>query len=254
VTDSEPTRRRPTPDEFASMVTHELRNPLNALAGWLHLIGADPAMKSDLGERAIAGARRALEQQLLQVDMVGQLLRLSQGAEPPAPEPVDLRAVVETELRAQSASAEDGGHAVRWRERPGEHTDGRADDGRGAQAQRVIINRALLESSLRALVTFALRHGAPGAPLEVSVSNEDRMVALVLRIDEGEDAGLSIWHAFGQSGSRLALDLYLAMLAIESYGGMVRPRPSVMGGDELHIRLPVASDDDVSRSSNPAGS
>jgi signal transduction histidine kinase len=219
------------------MVTHELRNPLNALAGWLHLIGADPAMKSGLGERAIAGAKRALEQQLLQVDMVGQLLRLSEGVVPPASEPVDLRAVVESELQAQSAGAEEGGHAVRWRG----HPEGRA----AGRDLRVSIDRALLESSVRALVAFALRHGAPGAPLEVSVSDgggldEGRMALLVLRIDEGEDAGLSIWHAFGQSGSRLSLDLYLAMLAIESSGGQVRPRPSESGGDELHILMPLA--------------
>jgi signal transduction histidine kinase len=222
------------------MVTHELRNPLNALAGWLHLIGADPAMKSGLGERAIAGAKRALEQQLLQVDMVGQLLRLSEGVLPPASEPVDLRAVVESELQAQSAGAEDGGHAVRWKGRP------------AGRDLRVSIDRALLESSVRALVAFALRHGAPGAPLEVSVGDaggldEGRMALLVLRIDEGADAGLSIWHAFGQSGSRLSLDLYLAMLAIESSGGQVRPRPSESGGDELHILMPLAPSDAARR-------
>ena len=31
-----------TGDELASMVTHELRNPLNAMAGWLHLMSHAP--------------------------------------------------------------------------------------------------------------------------------------------------------------------------------------------------------------------
>ena len=30
-----------TRDEFASLVAHELRNPLNAASGWLHLLASE---------------------------------------------------------------------------------------------------------------------------------------------------------------------------------------------------------------------
>jgi K+-sensing histidine kinase KdpD len=59
-----------------------------------------------------------------------------------------------------------------------------------------------------------------------------------MRVDAGPDAGLSIWHAFGQSGRRLSLDLYLAVLVIEAHGGTVRPRRAAEGGEELEIMLP----------------
>jgi signal transduction histidine kinase len=240
VSDPEPSRRRPTVDEFASMVTHELRNPLNALAGWLHLIGADPAMKSGLGERAVAGARRAIEQQLAQVDMLGILLRLSGGALPQARESLDLGRLVRTEAHAAASEGSSVGQQGPDAGVQGTMGDAVRLNGWPADGGPSIVgDGSLLAPAVRSLVAFALRHGMPGAPLDLSLSAgaSDRAV-VVLRVNEGPDPGLSIWHAFGQSGSRLSLDLYLATLVIEAHGGTVRPRPAAEGGEELEIMLP----------------
>jgi signal transduction histidine kinase len=228
-------RSRPSADEFASMVTHELRNPLNALAGWLHLLAAEPPAGSDAGQRALAGARRAVEQQLAQIDMVGQVLRLSGGSVPPAGDPVELGGLLAAEVRRQSASAAASGHDIllKYSVPPaaGERHPG----------YWVAVDRGLLQTAAGTLMSFALRHGSPGAVLELEVGRHPpREVSLVMRIDEGQDDGLSVWHAFGHTGSRLALDLYLSVLAIESYGGSVRARGAAAGGHELEVRLPVA--------------
>jgi signal transduction histidine kinase len=215
------------------MVTHELRNPLNALAGWLHLIGAEPAMKSGIGERAVSGARRAIEQQLAQIDMLGKLLRLSGGAAPPPDACLDLAELVASEAKAGMLEAE--------RDGPTGRLSIEGAGGAGGSGPVVRGDSELLGPAVRSLVAFAARHGAAGAPVELTLSALPHGAELVLRVDEGDDAGLSIWHAFGQSGSRLSLDLYLAMLAVESCGGTVRPRRATAGGEELEIRLPVAS-------------
>jgi signal transduction histidine kinase len=214
------------------MVTHELRNPLNALAGWLHLIGTEPAMTSGVGERAIAGARRALEQQLAQIDLLGQVLRLAGGGVAAADASLAFGELVQAQCVAAVAEAAHDG-SVRG---PGAlRIEGAAPEG-----LRVLADRALLEASVKTLAGFALRHGMPGAPLEVRISVSGQAFEVGLRIDEGDDGGLSIWHGFGESASRLSLDLYLAMLVIESHGGTVRPRRAAQGGEELEIRLPVA--------------
>jgi hypothetical protein len=102
----------------------------------------------------------------------------------------------------------------------------------------VASDRELLEPALQALMSFALRHGSPGAVLEVEVTRcSTDAVSLVLRIDEGQDGGLSVWHAFGDSGTRLTLENYLALLAVEAYGGSIGPRSVASGGHELELRF-----------------
>jgi K+-sensing histidine kinase KdpD len=205
---------------------------LNAMAGWLHLLAADTAARSEASNRAIAGARRAVEQQLGQIDRIGQLLRLSGGSIPPLDDRIELAELLDSEVRRQLEADGAGQRRIELRRC-------------AASSERsgfwVIADRPLLEDALHTLVTFALRHGTPGAvlELELEVMPEDD-VSLVMRIDEGQDAGLSVWHAFAQSGARLALDLYVAVLAIESCGGSVLPRAARTRGQELEIRLPVS--------------
>jgi signal transduction histidine kinase len=214
------------------MITHELRNPLNAMAGWLHLLAADPAIRSETSQRAVAGARRAVEQQLAQIEMVGRLLRLAGGSVPPVREPIELGAVLAAEVRRLEPLAAEGGRDIRLR-------FPRAAPDHTRPGLWIAIEPGLLESALQALIGFALRHGTPGALLEVEVAHDAGDATVTLRIDEGQDGGLSVWNAFGNTGSRLGLDLYLALVAIESYGGTMGPRAAAAGGEELQIRLPI---------------
>jgi signal transduction histidine kinase len=217
-------------DEFASLVTHELRNPLNALSGWLHLLSADTAPRSDGSGRALAGARRALEQQIAQIDVLGRVLQLSMpGGSAAAREPLDLRGVLE----ASVAALRDPARAV-GREVALEVTD-------GAYAPRILGDRAALSGALQAFGRYALRHGVPAAPLHVELSRGPEGVPMVgLRIDEGDGAGRSIWSVFAADGGpRLALDLLHAALEVESLGARVGPRGDGRVGDALEIRFPI---------------
>ena len=48
--------------DFLAALSHDLRTPLNAMLGWLHLLSM-PQRGPDLAARAIAGLRQAIEQQ-----------------------------------------------------------------------------------------------------------------------------------------------------------------------------------------------
>lgn len=216
--------RRMSREEFASLVAHELRNPLNAMAGWLHLLSADASLQGDAARRALGGLRRALDQQIAQVDTLRKVLRLP--GEPGAGEhpPLDLAALVHECVDALRPGAEAAGHAV--------HAEIRSTP------VRVAGDRQEAKLALCTLGSFALRHGMPGAALGfVLTEGPQGAPDLLVSIDEGEDDGLSIWHGFGGEGSRLSLDLLHATLVLESLGASVGPQGTGRVGDVLRIRF-----------------
>lgn len=221
-------RPRLTGDEFASLVTHELRNPLNAMTGWLHLLSHFSRARPETAERALSGLHRALEQQLVQIDTLGRVLRLSAGSGVQAQEPVDLGELLEACAAALRPGAEANGRAVVFRRIAAE-----------AAAVRVAGDPAALQSAFQALGAHALRHGSPGAALQFALrpAGPDDGPRVTLSIDEGDDGGLSIWHAFAGGGARLPLELLHATLAIEAHGARVQPAAEGRVGDVLEIRF-----------------
>ncbi len=220
-----PVPARMTRDEFASLVAHELRNPLNAMAGWIHLLAADPGLRTDGAQRALAGLRRAIDQQLQQIDTLGRVLRLA-GGTIEAAERLELGAVLDACAHALRPGAEAAGRAV-LRPRPGT----------AGTAWRVGDPDALL-SALRTLGAYGLRHGLPGAPLEFELVVDAQDTATIrIGVDEGDDDGLSIWHGFGAGHARLPLDLLLATLVLEAHGARIGPSGEGRAGDVLAIRF-----------------
>ncbi|MEI7446950.1 MAG: HAMP domain-containing sensor histidine kinase [Burkholderiales bacterium] len=212
---------RMTRDEFASLVTHELRNPLNAMNGWLHLLASDPAPRGEASNRALAGLRRAFDQQLVLIDTLGRVLRLAGGDRDGPAEPVELGSVLDEVAGALRPAASDVRREVVV--------------GRPREAW-IAGDRTAAVGALRALGAHALRHGLPGAPLLLRLEAETDRPVLQVSIDEGDDGGLSIWHAFG-SGHRLPLELLHAVLVLESMGARVAPTGDGRVGDTLSVRF-----------------
>jgi hypothetical protein len=220
--------RRMTTDEFASLVTHELRNPLNALSGWLHLLSADSTLRPDASQRALAGMRRALDQQIAQIDTLGQVLRLSM----PSGASTDHLAVAIDGVVADAAEAlGPAAHAA------GREIGVRIDD--SLRGVRVRGDRAAFDAGLQSLGRFAMRHGMPSAPLRFELrAGADGEPLLRLSVDEGDGDGLSIWSVFGSDGGkRLALDLLHAALEFEAHGARIGPQGDGRVGAALEIRF-----------------
>jgi len=212
-------------EEFASLVTHELRNPLNALSGWLHLLAADPSLRGDAAQRALGGARRALEQQLATIDLLARVLRLRADGGLDVREPIDLGALLSDLVEPLRVAGRSGGHDV--------HLQATLD------APALAGERTLLGTALQALAAYALRHGSPGAPLAVGLHGGDRSVLVRLYIDEGEAGRTSIWHAFDRRPLRLPLELLHAALVIEAHGGRLGTSGDGLTGDAIDIRFPL---------------
>ncbi len=213
---------RMTRDEFASLVMHELRNPLNAMTGWLHLLSADASTHTESAQRALGGLRRALDQQLGLIDTLGAVLRLMDGERLEQVEPLELGALLAACAQALRPAADAAGRDIRV-----EGTDG-ASWRRG--------DRAALLAALRTLGAYALRHGMPGEPLVLALDGPADAPVLRIGIDEGDESGLSIWNGF-RTRSRLPLDLLHAMLTAEAHGAHVGPSGEGRVGDTLLIRF-----------------
>lgn len=213
---------RMTRDEFASLVTHELRNPLNAMTGWLHLLSAEPAPRAQAAQRALGGLRRALDQQLVQIDTLGRVLRMLGGEHVDRTEPVELGGLLSASAEALRPVADAAGRTVRVE--------------LAGRAVWIAGDRGALLSTLMSLGAYALRHGLPGAPLVLGLDGSADEPVLRVGIDEGDDGGLSVWNAFGSSG-RLPLDLLHAMLIAEAHGARVGTSGEGRVGDVLLIRF-----------------
>ena len=100
-------------DEFLATLSHELRNPLNAIMGWLYLLRADnldPAMSA----RAIATIERNVQLQVSLIDEILDLSRIGQGKVRLALSAVDLIPLIESALDAMRPAAEAKGLLLTW--------------------------------------------------------------------------------------------------------------------------------------------
>jgi PAS domain S-box-containing protein len=77
-------------DEFLSIVSHELRSPLNALRGWGHLLASTRPPDQGLLDRATRAIKRNVEQQARLIDDLLDMTRLMSGRLAIERQPLDL--------------------------------------------------------------------------------------------------------------------------------------------------------------------
>jgi len=223
-----------TGDELASMVTHELRNPLNAMAGWLHLLSNAPGGAASpapaLATRAAAGLRRAVDEQLEQVETLGRVLRMAGGEPDDAASHVDLADLLQSQVALLRAAPPAEGRAVELE----------LGEVAGAPSSVVLGNADALARAVSDIARYAMRNGVAGEPLRIALSGGDEASQIDVSIDAGVDRSVSIWDLFRPPANRLPMPLLHARLAIESAGGALLPvSGSDVIGDGLRIRFPA---------------
>jgi hypothetical protein len=228
---------------LASLVRHELRGPLNALSGWLHLLAARPPVADDLAQRAQAGARRAIEEQIAQIDCLGAVIGLLMSAGTLAREPVAVSAVLHDCERLLQREADESGHASLFRMDPS-----------GAAGLMIEANRPALVDALTALVRHASQRAvsAVGVRILSSAPGSDSIqgtgLGLLLSLEDAPPTVGSIWQPLDSAGSVQSLALLHARLVILAHGGSFSVQATA--GQALTVRLPLL----VSELGAPAGS
>jgi signal transduction histidine kinase/CheY-like chemotaxis protein len=222
-------------DEFLSTLSHELRNPLNAVHGWATLIE-----RGQLGEmqtrRAIQIIVRNVNAQIRLVDDLLDMSKVVSGQMRLVVQPVDLREVIENALEAVRHAAEAKGIRLQ----PVLQVLGVLVNGDPGRLEQVVWN--LLENAVK----FTPKDGRVqvhlqrvGSHVEIAVSDTGRGIAADLlpyvfdRLRQGEGGS-----ARGHGG--LGIGLALVRHFVELHGGSVYAESAGEGqGATFVVKLPL---------------
>jgi CheY-like chemotaxis protein/nitrogen-specific signal transduction histidine kinase len=221
-------------DVFLATVSHELRNPLNAIVGWAHVLRNDGASPEDV-QRGAAVIAQSAQAQVRLIEELLDVSRVITGTMRLNRRPCDLREIVLAAVHAHQPAATAKRLALEVEAGPVPVTFGDAD-----RLRQVVTN--LVSNA----VSYTPRGGR--ACVELRVEGDE----LVLRVS---DSGIGIdpdflphvFEAFRQSGDRrghsgLGLGLSVVRHLVRMHGGRVAAASDGPGhGAEFIVRLPVAA-------------
>jgi len=153
-------------DEFLAVVSHELRNPLNAIIGWVHLLrsGGLDEIKT---RRAVETIERNVNLQVSLIDEILDLSRIVRNKVRLVCRPIDLVSSVQSTLTALRPAAEAKGLQIEWQSaEPPVFVSG--DPERLQQVISNLVSNAIKFTSRDGRVTIALTHDQREARLTVS--------------------------------------------------------------------------------------
>jgi PAS domain S-box-containing protein len=224
-------------DEFLATVSHELRNPLNAILGWSRVLleeGEDfDAARQRKGLEVIARNARA------QVQLVEDILEVSRivtGKLRLKTAPMEVRGTVEAAVEALRAAAQAKGVLLetRFEEPLGAIV---ADEDRIQQILWNLLSNAVKFTPPGGRVSVGVQHGPSDVVLVVSDSGEGIEASFLPYVfDRFRQADASTTRTHGGLGLGLAIVRHLA----ELHGGTVRAESGGKGrGATFIVRLPI---------------
>jgi signal transduction histidine kinase/ActR/RegA family two-component response regulator len=229
-------------DEFLSTVSHEMRNPLNAVLGWTRILIDRKEIDPELLERALRVIDRNAASQVRMIDDLLDVARIASGKLRLEMQPVDLLAVVLAAIDVVAPSARAKQVEIRT--------------GLDAQCPRILGDQQRLQQIVWNLLSNAVKFTEPGGQVEVRVTHAGRILRLVVA-DTGH--GISpeflpfVFERFRQSDSSstrrhggLGLGLALVRELVELHGGQVTvSSEGERRGATFTVDLPTAMSPDV---------
>lgn len=222
-------------DEFLATVSHELRNPLNAVLGWITLLntgGLDAAAQA----RALKIIERNARAQVQLIDDLLDQARITSGTLHIERQPVELGPILEKLLEAIHPDAE--AKSIQLTADLGA-TPVRVD-GDGGRLQQIFAN----------LLSNALKFTPEGGQIAVQLRVEPGQAFLAVR-DSGRGIAPEFMHRvfnrFHQANSTerhrksgLGLGLAIALHLAEAHGGTITAESPGEGlGSTFTVRLPT---------------
>ena len=223
-------------DEFLASLSHELRNPLNAIFGWARLLRS-----GDLDEAVAARALETIERNAaLQIQLVADLLDVSSivtGKIHLEVRPIDLAAVINAAIDNLHLAADSKSIRVR--------TVVEAD------ARQVLGDAERLEQIVWNLLSNSIKFSPQGGEIEVRLSRSDSHAEMTVSdngrgidpellpfiFDRFSQVQSSDFHRRTQGG--LGLGLSIVRRLTELHGGSVEAENLGDHGCVFRVKLPL---------------
>jgi signal transduction histidine kinase len=222
-------------DEFLAKLSHELRNPLHAMVGWLQVLRARPD-DAMFRERAIGTIERNSRSLQRMIEDLLDLAKASTGKMELKRAPTAIGALVASVVETLRPSAAARGLTIDETST----TEATTVTGDADRLAQVVIN----------VVSNAIKFTPDGGRVSVSVERTPGDVVVVVG-DSGlgisPEALQQIFEPFRQAGPRLAgplgglgLGLSIAKQIVELHGGAISAESDGVGrGSRFTIRLPA---------------
>ncbi|MCS6627500.1 response regulator [Roseibacterium beibuensis] len=225
---------------FLAMMSHEMRTPLNGVAGFADLL----AGRSDLDAEAVRQARQIRESSDGLLMLVEDILDFARGEHTVSPEPLDLAAVAREAVTPSRAAADASGLTL-------------AVDDRLPHRSRFNCDGRALRQALHPLIANAVKFTIEGG---VTVRLDRAGDGVAIRVSDtgcgiAPDHHAELFEAFSQadaSTSRLhegvGLGLALAARHVRRLGGRIEVDSRLGEGSTFTLHLPLTRAPDA-----PAG-
>ncbi|MDQ9170474.1 ATP-binding protein [Oxalobacteraceae bacterium R-40] len=227
-------------DEFLAIVSHELRAPLNGIQTWAHVLETrlKDAASSAIAQRAIAGIKTGISQQVRLIDDLLDVTRMMSGKLRLIKHPFILLPVVQAAVQ----SVADAASAKQIRIECDFRLDAEKIDGDADRIQQALWN----------LLSNAVKFTPQGGLVTVEATRNDSHAIISVRdngIGISRDFLPHLFDRFSQedtSSTRrhngLGLGLFLVRHLIEMHGGHIRAdSPGERQGASFSIELPLRS-------------
>ncbi|HEX6900299.1 MAG TPA: ATP-binding protein [Thermoanaerobaculia bacterium] len=225
-----------TKDQFLATVSHELRNPLNAMLGWIHLLRTG-TLDKEMVERALETIERNIQAQARIIDDILDVSRIVRGSLTLNVRPVDLAAVLHDAVESLSPAAQAKSIAVHTVLEPA--AGGLAGDpDRLRQIAWNLLANAIKFTPRGGEVVVRLRREGDDFRLEVADTGEGIEAEFLPHVFEPfrqENGSISRVHG------GLGLGLSIVRHLVELHGGSVAAEsPGRDQGSRFTVTLPAA--------------
>lgn len=222
-------------DEFLATVSHELRNPLNAIIGWVNLLQSG-SLDANGSKRALDTIERNVQLQVSLIDEILDLSRLARGRVHLTQRTIDLVPLIESALDVIRPAAEAKKLQVLW-DYAGPPV---CVNGDSERLQQVLSN----------LVSNAVKFTPEGGRVQVRLECGAREGTLTVS-DTGRGIGAEflpfVFDMFRQADSSstrehggLGLGLAIARKLVELHGGRIGAASEGVGrGATFWVTLPL---------------